>query len=386
MARIAHLTASLSRDAGGLHYGVSRLAQAVSQEWAEPAEVLGLEDGHTRQDLGAWAPLRVRSFAGRGPRAWGYSPGLRQALLGSGYGLLHSHGLWMYPSYAALQWTRLTRGPHLVSPHGMLDPWALKQSAWKKGLATALVEREHLLRAACLHSLCASETRSMRAWGLRQPICQIPNGVDLPGDEEAGPPPWGDQVGVGQRVLLSLGRLHPKKGLPALIAAFGRIKPAGWVLALAGWDQGGHEALLKDLARSRGLEGRVLFLGPLFGPAKAAAFRGASAFALPSHSEGLPVAVLEAWSYGLPVLMTEACNLEEGFSHGAALKVEPHADDLERALKVLFSADPALLKAVGARGRELVRERFTWKKVGQDMAAVYRWLLEGGARPACVRP
>jgi poly(glycerol-phosphate) alpha-glucosyltransferase len=105
---------------------------------------------------------------------------------------------------------------------------------------------------------------------------------------------------------------------------------------------------------------------------------------LPSLSEGLPVAVLEAWSYGLPVLMTEACNLPESFAAGAALRIGADRAGIAAGLRRLFALSDAERGDMGARGRALVRERFTRRSIGEQMAAVYRWVLGGGAPPSCV--
>ena len=117
---------------------------------------------------------------------------------------------------------------------------------------------------------------------------------------------------------------------------------------------------------------------------KAASLACADAFVLPSLSEGLPVAVLEAWSYGLPVLMTEACNLPEGFAAGAALPIGTDRAGIAAGLRRLFALSDAERRDMGARGRALVRERFTWASVGAQMAAVYQWVLGGGPPPSCV--
>ena len=94
---------------------------------------------------------------------------------------------------------------------------------------------------------------------------------------------------------------------------------ADWLLVIAGWNQGSQEAMLRRLIDELASPTTVCLAGPQFGDRKAASFARADAFVLPSFSEGMPIAVLEAWSYGLPVLMTEACNLPEGFAAGAAL-------------------------------------------------------------------
>lgn len=96
------------------------------------------------------------------------------------------------------------------------------------------------------------------------------------------------------------------------------------------------------------------------------------------------MAVLEAWAYGKPVLMTPECNLPEGFAAGAALLIEPGAESIARALEDVFRAPPATLRTMGDKGRELVRDRFAWPNVASEMKAVYDWVLGGGSKPSCV--
>jgi glycosyltransferase involved in cell wall biosynthesis len=112
-------------------------------------------------------------------------------------------------------------------------------------------------------------------------------------------------------------------------------------------------------------------VGPQFGAQKLASYAAAHAFILPSLSEGLPVAVLEAWSHWLPVLMTAGCNLPEGFEAGAALPVEPAPDSIAAGLRTLASLSDSALAEIGLRGRRLVERKFTWSAVAAQLRAVY---------------
>jgi poly(glycerol-phosphate) alpha-glucosyltransferase len=263
----------------------------------------------------------------------------------------------------------------------MLDPWAVQNSAWKKKIVGWLYENEHLRRAACIRALCRSELESIRAYGLDNPVCVVPNGVDLP-DLPESPREEG-----GPRKLLFLGRIHPKKGVKELLDGWMQWQEHGgssdWQLLIAGWDDGGHLPALKSMA-ARCAPKSVKFVGPVYGPRKVELLRGVDAFILPSFSEGLPMAVLEAWSYRLPVVMTRHCNLPAGFEVGAAVRVDPDGESVARGLQQLASMSLAERRAMGIRGRELVAERFTWPTVAQQMLAVYRWIWGAGTVPPCV--
>lgn len=308
--RTAFLTASVSRAGGGVSEICRRLAQSLVATNRVDVDVMGLKDPATDQDLSQWDSLLPRAFPINGPASYGFAPQLASALNQADPHVAHVHGLWMYPSLAAARWAKKARKPFLITIHGMLEPWALRNSRWKKKLAAWFVEDAVLHSAACLQVNTEHELRSVRDYGLRNPVCILPNGVDLTGDLSAIPAPW--EADGGTKTLLYLGRLHPKKNLPNLLkawASLGAAKPTHWKLKIAGWDQNNHESELRLLSKVLGLEATVEFIGPLFGERKTAALANADAFILPSFSEGLPMAVLEAWAHRLPVLMTPECNL-----------------------------------------------------------------------------
>ena len=118
----------------------------------------------------------------------------------------------------------------------------------------------------------------------------------------------------------------------------------------------------------------VLFYGPAFGEEKEALLRSAEAFILASFSEGLPMSVLEAWAYGLPVVMTPECNLPEGFASGAALEIRNSVGGFE-GMRTLIEMTDQDRAAMGLRGRRLVEERFTWPKVAAQMHRLYEEVL-----------
>ena len=427
--RTVSLIGSVSRLSGGLFESVRRLHQelvnggetllggdSVLQRRGNDSvevQVLAGRDEFTDVDIKAWRPIDVTVFEVSGPRAFGYGSGLFDRLSALDPELVHVHGLWQYASVAALRWHARTSRPYMVSPHGMLDPWAMAHSGWRKRMAWTAYEGRHLRSAQCIRALCEAEARAIRATGLTNPICIIPNGIDLPEREDGqrraeldeglrptkgtGP----DSVGfndrlAGRKVLLYLGRIHPKKGLSNLVLTWTRMRPPEeWVLVIAGWDQGGHEGELKRLAGDstsiQGASGRyyapgesIVFVGPQYGAEKRKWLERCDAFILPSYSEGLPMALLEAWSFAKPVLATPECNVAEGFSAGAAIRIGTTIDEIASGLRILFRAKGSTLQEMGARGRELVKRGFAWKGVVSQLRSVYRWMLGEGARPNCV--
>lgn len=384
---LAVVTASLSDRAGGLAVTVPAGVNAVTRHGIE-AHVFGLRDADLDLASLPYEQAIVSAVPTLPFPGLRLAPALDRALLELQADVLHLQGLWLYPSIAALRWRARTGRPVMISPHGMLDGWALRNSAWKKSLALKLFERRNLAGAACLHALANSELEAIRALGLNVPVAVVPNGVDMP-SLDALPPSTSFLEADGRKILLFLGRIHPKKGLEETLKAWAQVLHGtplvrrNWVFVIAGWDDGGHVEKLRRLVNELGLEDAVRFLGPVFGEEKTALLRSASAFILASHSEGLPMAVLEAWAHECPVLISSACNLPEGFAAGAAIEIPTNPSAMAPILA--RSLTEMELSRLGKAGRALVSERFSWARVGRDLAAVYAWLAGRGLQPDCVQ-
>jgi glycosyltransferase involved in cell wall biosynthesis len=382
--KAAHLTWLLSDAGGGIPPVVSALATEQRRSGVE-VDALGVRDpARPPVDSGA------RVFPAAGPLALGFSPDLARALGAANPDLVHLHGLFTWSSQLARVWGSHTQRPVVVAPHGMLEPWALANSAWKKRLFRLLVEDRNLTQARCLHALCAAEAGNLRRLGLRNPVATIPNGVALDGIPSA---PDRSALGsthprlAGRKVLLFLGRIHPKKGLPHLIEAWASLRRDGaardWALLIAGPDQLGHAAEVSARVHALGLEDAVLFTGPAYGQAKNDLLAGADAFVLPSFSEGFSMAVLEAMAWRLPVVVSRQCNLEVE-APGVGLLCEPDAASVAERLRDLLALSDAERQAMGTRGRAEVERRYTWPIVAAQLVEVYGWLLGGGDRPAAL--
>jgi glycosyltransferase involved in cell wall biosynthesis len=391
--KVGFLVNSISREAGGLFHSVRGLAKAIMSPNVN-ATVFGISDPNSALDALNWQPLPVRTFQPQF-RAWGYSNQLVPALFAANLDILSTHGLWKYCSVASRQWHRKTGRPYILHPHGMLESWALRNAGWKKRIAALLYENQHLQGAACLRALCNAEAQSIRSYGIENPICVIPNAVDLPEPNDNSTLDAQNAAfrtfGQNRKILLYLGRLHPKKNLANVIRAWKQTLDShpstrnDWLLAIAGWDQVGYEGELKALTSDYGLMAGVRFLGPLFGQEKDATYRACDAFILSSLSEGLPMTVLEAWAYAKPVLMTAECNLPEGFAAGAAVRIGTTPAEIAAGLKKLTEMSDSDRTTMGGRGRTLVATKFLWPRIGEQMRSVYEWVLGGGTPPEGVR-
>ena len=301
--------------------------------------------------------------------------------------VVHVHGLWSAPNRF------LARNRHLhavVSPQGMLDPWALKQKPWRKKLAWKLYEKSNLARCGAVQAVSPAELKAVREMGILSPVAILPNAVALPEPEAlaAAPEPAWRKATPQKHHLLFLSRFHQKKGIDVLLRAWqnlaGTSERADWHLVLAGYGDKGELAERVARAQERGELDDVAVIGPMFGAEKTATFLAASAFVLPSYSEGLPMAALEAMAHQLPCLLSTACNIPEAFWAGAALTAEPELAALTASLRQLFALTSDERRAMGAAGHALVAERFSWDHVAEQTHALYTWILGGGDQPGFV--
>ena len=304
--------------------------------------------------------------------------GLAEALRAFGPpDLIHDNGLWL-PHNHQLAVLAGRRGvPRLVSTRGMLEPWALRHKRWKKRLAWALYQRRDLCQATCHHVTSAMEGEHLRGLGLGVPILVAPNGVDVP-VATPGPGRMAGETAGGQRVALFLGRLYPVKGLPMLIAAWARVRPAGWCLRILGPDEAGHRRYLEERIAEQGLAGLVSLVGAVYGDQKASAYRDADLFVLPSYSESFGMAVGEALAHGVPVLTTTAVPWPELAARGCGWRVEPTVAGLAEGLRAATALEPGVLADMGQNGRAWVAAELSWAAQSRRMLEVYAAVLEHG--------
>lgn len=389
--KLATVTVSVSRNAGGLFNSVRGLNKSLHERGLEVL-VVGGRDEFSGVDMSHWDGINVRCLEVEGVRSFGYQPKLLETLREFNPDVVHQHNIWTYPSRAVLKISSSEGTPRVISPRGALDSWALRNSRYKKWFAARAYEDKNINGATVLHALGISEMQAIRAYGYRGPVAVIPNGTDAPPDGlvlSAPVPEWRKKICADANILLFLGRLHPKKNIAALIEAFSASRVAEgvseqWHLCIAGWEQVGYQSELESCIDSLGGGGYIHLIGAQHDLDKVATLSHANAFVLPSLSEGLPMAVLEAWSYGLPVIMTDECNLPEGFSCGAALRISHSMAGIESGLVDFFRMSVEERREMGNNGRLLVKARFGWAKVASQMHEVYMWILGGGSPPSTV--
>lgn len=359
--RIGLISSWVSRRNGGVFEAVARQAAIVDRLGGE-AVILGLRDEHSGEDAWRFGNGALELVQPAGPKAIGYSPDLGQMLASAELDLLHCHGIWQMHVHAARQWAARTGGPLVISPHGMLDPWITRRNQWKKRLARIGWERAAWRSSALFHALTDDERADILREYRGAQVDVIPN---------PAPRSSGHRTGFPAPVALYLGRVHEKKNIGALIAGWKRAYPrlpTGSQLVIAGW---GDVEAVSELEGPAGADQSISYVGAAFGAQKAALFDISRFLVLPSLSEGLPMAVLEAWAAGVPSIMSNHCHLPGGFEAGAAIASGTDPESIAAGLIEGFAKDAAAWRLMSNAARKLAEGPYGEASVSARWADLY---------------
>lgn len=365
--RIAMVTASVSQQGAGIARAVEGVSGALTAR-GHDVRVFALEDEHWPADAREWEGAPVTTFPIRGPAALGYAPDMSTQLRKFAPDIAHLHGLWMHTARSVTQWAHGARRPFMVSPHGMLSPAALAYSRAKKRIARFLYQDRCFRRVTGFHATSEAEAEQIRAFGLSQPVSVYPNGITL-----RDPP----IVYNRQKTILSLGRLHPVKGLDVLIAAWARLSTVhpDWQLRIVGPDDSGYGAQLRRQAEAMGIK-NISFDGPLFGEDKFHALAEAGLFVLPSRTENFALTVLESLMMGTPVIASHGTPWSGLVEHGCGDWVAATPEAFAEAISAQIKKSTETRTQMSQSAQDWVRQSFTWSSVAASAEAAY--LQHGG--------
>jgi glycosyltransferase involved in cell wall biosynthesis len=289
--------------------------------------------------------------------------GLARLFRDRGVDLAHSHEFTMAVYGAAA--ARRRSIPHLVTMHGGTG-WAAR---WRRRAAMRWA-----LRASSGIVAVSDPTRLEleRILGTIASVSVVPNGVPRRDGDRAR---LRLELGVGddEPLIVAVGNLYPVKGHAVLLHALARVEAnRPWRLAIAG--RGEEEAQLRALAQEHGLVDRLHLLG--YRPDIPDLLAAADIFAMPSLSEGLPLALLEAMFSGRAIVASSVGGIPDALADGdAGVLVGPgDAGELSAALTRLLE-NPDLRHSLGSAAQHRAEAKFTTARMADAYEAIYRRLL-----------
>lgn len=269
-----------------------------------------------------------------------------------------THGAWLQPTKIGCTLRKLGY-KWIYVPHGMLEPWSMKQSRWKKTIYFFLVEKRLGNYANVIRAVSKNEQLNLQRH-FRQPIELVENGVDVE--------PW-RKKDCCEQVFLFLGRLHYKKGIVPLVQAWRNIMTStNKKLLIAGPDEGELDKIV-PLMDKRNMQ----YLGPVYGEQKKDLLTRSHYFLLPSHSEGFPTSVLEAMSFGLIPLISKGCNFETVFVKHLGYNIEPDVSSIEKCL--LHIQEKKFDNDLSEANRDFVYNAYSTTVIAQKLITLYSSIL-----------
>ncbi len=379
--KLLHVTPYIHSAYGGPSVAVRSMAEAMLRQGAEVhvavTNAAGQHDmpwpeGTVRDEGGVVFHYFRRQF----PCGWFRAPGLAAWLQAqaSNFDVLHLHVPFTAPFRAAALAAKASGKPYVVTPHGVLDPWSLRQKAWKKRPYLRWLERNILGGAAALHVTAPLEAACVADLQLGPTIHCLPLAVSCP--EE---PLVRRQASDVARVLC-IARLHPVKALPVLFAALARLRAEGRdvFLDLAGQGEASYVAKLRQQAQFLGLEECIAWHGHVDAVQKQRLYAAADCFALLSHHENFGLAAAEAMGAGMPVVVSDQVGLAPDVLAFNAGSVVSAGDDVAAAQALRRLLDPTESADAGARARQLVRQCYGEASFAEGLIEMYQAALSNG--------
>lgn len=380
--RILHVIPSLAPEMGGPPRVVLRLAAAQAELGSDvhvvtysprtPAAVrdalhMGSADIagvglHTIAPGGVHELLRARALVD-------FVVGFRERC-----DVVHAHGVWEVAVLRAVREARRLGKVGVMTPHGMVSDYGMRQKPWKKAAALALYAGGLCASASFVHLLTATEEAEFLRYVPSARTRVIPNGVTL---VEFDDPPSRTVVDAafprlaGSPYALFLARIDPMKGVDLLVEAFAEVarNDTRLRLVIAGPDSE-YRATIDSLVARVGVRDRVDFVGFVDGDLKRALLANAACLVQPSRHEGFSLSILEALASGTPAVVSNRVDVPGLEADGAGVVSELDAASIAAAVLRCVS-DSGERAKMASRARRLVEDRYTWKRVAEDLLVAY---------------
>ena len=250
-----------------------------------------------------------------------------------------------------------------------MKKWQIALERFTNRLENIVVINTEKARSFCSDTLGISEER----------VAVIPNGIEMPEQTPTGSANRKSEFGIdpGRFVIGAVGRLTVEKGHKYLLEAVQRVKKMHSNILLLVVGDGKLRKHLENYAVRLGIGDEVLFAG--YRHDVKTIYQMLDLFILPSLIEGMPNVVLEAMSYGLPIVATRVGGVPELIDDGVSGRIVPpkNSDALSEAIQVLIN-QPEMAQEMGNHARKRAADRFSKSKMVQSYHALYQRLLRTG--------
>ncbi len=270
------------------------------------------------------------------------------------YDLVWIHTLWVATTFHESKYAKKFNVPYIISPHGMIEPDAMKRKAFKKKLYWSLIEKRIFDNATAIH--CITEEESLHSKQLsKTKTFVIQNGIKKE--------PFYEKKYDKLDSICFIGRFHDIKGLDLLLKAFAKIN--NLKLIIAGSGEKSYEKYIYSLVQELQLGERVQFKGFVDSAEKKNIFLESAFIVVPSFSEVLSLVALESIMHSTPALLTRQCNFNEIEAYNAGMIMEDNDPEIikEYILK-MFDSD---IEKMSKNAYTLAIEKFSIHSVSNKI-------------------
>jgi glycosyltransferase involved in cell wall biosynthesis len=297
------------------------------------------------------------------------------------FDLVHFYGLYDLLGPAVSHFCRSIEKPYVIEPMGMHRPidrgFALKRM-WHRSAGHAFLENANQFVATS-----ELEVEDLIQGGVpKDKIVLRYNGIDAKSFANATPRGSfraAHGIAPGEPILLFLGRLIPRKGADILIDAFAQACPTTGRLVIAGPEgEAGYVDLLRQRAKTAGVESRVIFTGPLYDDQKFQVLADCDIFMLPSRYENFANSAAEAIAAGMPVIISDRCGISSLVEGRAGLVIPVETAALAKAIETLLT-DKAMYRKF-QQGCAAVTAELGWDRLSAQQEGYYARVMAMGSQ------
>jgi glycosyltransferase involved in cell wall biosynthesis len=376
--KLCHIVPSLEARHGGPSKSVKGLCSALARR-GEEVELLTTDAASEWQR--ADGALRITAFRRDWPQSICASGGLRNRLRQIDADIIHHHSIWLRTLHYAHKSAKRSGASLVVSPRGMMDPWAWNHHARRKSFARRFIHPRAFEDVDGWHATSASEEGALRSLGFKQPICVAPNGVSSLSDQETSDSLayWRNMLGPlsDRPVALFYSRFHRKKRLIELIDIWSESGPEDWLLLIVGIPEEYNSQMIGDYVLRVGCKGRILAFNGTYRPSP---YPVASLFLLPSHGENFGLSIAESMANGVPVVVTDSTPWSEINGNGAGWCVP--WSKFPAAVKSAIAEGTEGLRLRGEIAREWVLGNYSWDASAKTLVEFYSSIRARSMAPA----
>ena len=309
-----------------------------------------------------------------------YSPYYKGEIISCGdFDIYQAQGVWQYNTYALVDVARKRGKPYIITPRGMLYPQDIaKSKSWFKKMSLKIRLLDDLNSAACVHVTCEDEMNHCRNHGVTSPIAIVPNPVEI---KEYPNAKKDDVFRLGY-----LGRISRRKNVEGLIYAWSelgdKVKDNAELLIIGGGDEEYMAFLKKEVARLN--LSNVRFTGFISGQEKEDALSSLSVLAMPSEFENFGNVIVEGLVRGIPCIATTGAPWKDLVDFRCGWWVKYNQEAITDAVKAALGTSAEELDAMGERGKQLMKDKYSIEAVAKQMKAVYEWILGSSTKPGFI--